>query len=150
MVQQSCMYAYISLPLQAEEVDARILSAIIAGVRRAFPFVATDDVQPLIERHSDALFKMIHTAPFGVAVQALLLLYQLMAAQSAVSDRFYRCHAHHALPVAGACKATASHTCNAHHALAVAVPAPAEWLHSCIKRASAVASGMHCPVQRPV
>ena len=76
---------------QADEVDARILSAIIAGVRRAFPFVATEDVQPLIERHSDALFQMIHTAPFGVAVQALLLLFQLMAAQNAVSDRFYRC-----------------------------------------------------------
>ena len=76
--------------LQAQEVDARILSAIIAGVRRAFPFVATDDVQPLIEKHSHALFKMIHTAPFAVAVQALLLLFQLMAAQNAVSDRFYR------------------------------------------------------------
>ena len=78
------------LPAQAEEVDARILSAIIAGVRRAFPFVATEDVQPLIEKHSDALFKMIHTAPFSVAVQALLLLFQLMSAQNAISDRFYR------------------------------------------------------------
>lgn len=76
--------------VQAEEVDARILSAIIAGVRRAFPFVTTEHVQPLIEKHSDALFKMIHTAPFSVAVQALLLLHQLMAAQNAVSDRFYR------------------------------------------------------------
>ena len=59
---------------QAQEVDSRILSGIIAGVRRAFPFVASDDVQPLIEKHSDALFRMIHTAPFAVAVQALLLL----------------------------------------------------------------------------
>ncbi|KAL3136772.1 hypothetical protein ABBQ38_005486 [Trebouxia sp. C0009 RCD-2024] len=74
----------------AEELDARILSAIIAGVRRAFPFVATQDVQPLIEKHSDSLFKMIHTAPFSVAVQALLLLFQLMSTQNAISDRFYR------------------------------------------------------------
>lgn len=80
--------------LQAEEVDARILSAIIAGVRRAFPFVATEDVQPLIEKHSDALFKMIHTAPFSVAVQALLLLFQLMSAQNAINDRFYRYSPH--------------------------------------------------------
>lgn len=78
------------LPVQAEELDARILSAIIAGVRRAFPFVATQDVQPLIEKHSDSLFKMIHTAPFSVAVQALLLLFQLMSTQNAISDRFYR------------------------------------------------------------
>lgn len=82
------------LAVQAEEVDARILSAIIAGVRRAFPFVATEDVQPLIEKHSDALFKMIHTAPFSVAVQALLLLFQLMSAQNAISDRFYRYSPH--------------------------------------------------------
>lgn len=81
---------HVCLCAQAEEADAKILSAIIAGVRRAFPFVATEDVQPLIERHSGALFTMIHTAPFGVAVQALLLLFQLMAAQHAVSDRFYR------------------------------------------------------------
>lgn len=78
------------LTVQAEELDARILSAIIAGVRRAFPFVATEDVQPLIEKHSHSLFKMIHTAPFSVAVQALLLLFQLMSAQNAINDRFYR------------------------------------------------------------
>ena len=77
--------------MQAEDVDARILSAIIAGVRRAFPFVVTEDIQPLIEKHSHALFKMIHTAPFSVAVQALLLLFQLMSAQNAINDRYYRC-----------------------------------------------------------
>ena len=76
--------------VQAEELDARILGAIIAGVRRAFPFVAADDVEPLVQRHSDALFRMVHTASFGVAVQALLLLFQLMSAQNSVSDRFYR------------------------------------------------------------
>ena len=65
------------MTVQAEELDARIL--------------ATEDVQPLIEKHSDSLFKMIHTAPFSVAVQALLLLFQLMSAQNAISDRFYRC-----------------------------------------------------------
>ena len=79
-----------SATVQAEELDARILGAIIAGVRRAFPFVAAGDVEPLVQRHSDALFRMVHTASFGVAVQALLLLFQLMSAQNSVSDRFYR------------------------------------------------------------
>ncbi|KAK9820060.1 hypothetical protein WJX72_005600 [[Myrmecia] bisecta] len=75
---------------KAAEVDARILGALIAGVRRAFPYVASDEVEPLIERHATALFKMIHTAPFGVAVQALMLLFQLMASRNAVNERFYR------------------------------------------------------------
>ena len=38
----------------------------------------------------DALFRLIHTGSFGVATQALLLLYQLMSARNAESDRFYR------------------------------------------------------------
>lgn len=74
----------------APEVDARILGALIAGVRRAFPFVAPDRVEPLVESHAPALFRIVHVAPFGVAVQALLLLLQLMSARSAINDRFYR------------------------------------------------------------
>ena len=71
-------------------MDARILGALIAGVRRAFPFVAPDRVEPLVEVHAPALFRIVHVAPFGVAVQALLLLLQLMSARSAINDRFYR------------------------------------------------------------
>jgi len=76
---------------QDEGVDARMLSALVAGVRRAFPFVAPDAVEPLIDAHAGALFRVCHTASFGVAVQCLMLLFQLMAARRAVSDRFYRC-----------------------------------------------------------
>ena len=67
-----------------------MLSALIAGVRRAFPYVAPEAVEPLIEEHSAALFRVCHTASFGVAVQGLMLLFQLMAARNSVSDRFYR------------------------------------------------------------
>ena len=44
-------------------------------------------------RHADALFRMLHAAPFGVRVQALALLQQLLADRAAMSDRFYRCAA---------------------------------------------------------
>ncbi len=71
-------------------MDARMLSALVAGIRRAFPFVAAEAVEPLIDTHADALFRVCHTASFGVAVQCLMLLFQLMAARRAVSDRFYR------------------------------------------------------------
>ena len=43
-----------------------------------------------MEQHSTALFRVTHTATFGVAVQALGLVFQLLDARSAVSDRFYR------------------------------------------------------------
>ena len=71
-------------------MDSRMLSGLITGIRRAFPYVSTDEIEPLIEAHADSLFKLIHTGSFGVATQALLLLYQLMSSQSSISDRFYR------------------------------------------------------------
>ncbi|EFJ51407.1 hypothetical protein VOLCADRAFT_87659 [Volvox carteri f. nagariensis] len=74
----------------AEEVDARLLSGLITGVRRAFPYVKPEDVEPLVEQSASQLFRLVHTAPFTVAVQALMLMYQLMSARAAISDRYYR------------------------------------------------------------
>lgn len=71
-------------------MDAKLLAALLAGVRRAFPFVDEADLGVLTEQHSPALFRVTHTATFGVAVQALALLFQLLDARSAVSDRYYR------------------------------------------------------------
>jgi ribosome biogenesis protein MAK21 len=76
---------------QAAEVDARMLGALLAGVRRAYPYVTSGQADPLAQRHADALFRIAHSAPFGVAVQSLSLLFQLLSAHSALSDRFYRC-----------------------------------------------------------
>lgn len=82
--------ATTAVELHTGEMDGRMLSALITGVRRAFPYIPTTEMEPLIEAHSDALFRLIHTGSFGVATQALLLLFQLLSGQSAVSDRFYR------------------------------------------------------------
>jgi ribosome biogenesis protein MAK21 len=37
---------------QSGEIDSRMLSALITGVRRAFPYVAAEEVEPLIEAHT--------------------------------------------------------------------------------------------------
>ncbi|KAK9819570.1 hypothetical protein WJX81_001337 [Elliptochloris bilobata] len=76
---------------QAAEVDARMLGALLAGVRRALPYLGAGDAgDAAVGRHADALFRMLHVAPFGVRVQALALLQQLLADRGAMSDRFYR------------------------------------------------------------
>ena len=82
----------LAAPLrQAAEVDARMLGALLAGVRRALPYVGEGDAGDVaVGRHADALFRMLHVAPFGVRVQALALLQQLLADREAMSDRFYR------------------------------------------------------------
>jgi len=54
------------------------------------PTPRNKQVEPLIEAHGEALFRLVHTAPFTVALQALLLLFQLLSGRNAVSDRFYR------------------------------------------------------------
>lgn len=68
-----------------------MLGALLAGVRRALPYVGDSDAgDAAVGRHADALFRMLHAAPFGVRVQALALLQQLLADRAAMSDRFYR------------------------------------------------------------
>ncbi|KAI5063062.1 hypothetical protein GOP47_0021609 [Adiantum capillus-veneris] len=72
------------------EIDSRLLSALLTGVNRAFPYVAAEDVDTLVEEHTPVLFRLVHSKSFNVGVQALMLLYQLLAKNNTVSDRLYR------------------------------------------------------------
>ena len=61
-------------------MDARMLGALVAGVRRAFPYVDVAEVETVIDKHSDALFRITHTAPLGVSLQVRLqALFPLQA-----------------------------------------------------------------------
>lgn len=71
-------------------VDSRLLSALLTGINRAFPFVDSDKVDSLVERVSPDIFRIAHAQSLHGAVQALTLLFQMMTARSATSDRFYR------------------------------------------------------------
>lgn len=71
-------------------VDARVVSALLTGINRAFPYVDADAVEPLVEKVSPALFAIAHSPNLGGALQALSLLLQLLSSRAAVSDRFYR------------------------------------------------------------
>ncbi|XP_042482910.1 CCAAT/enhancer-binding protein zeta isoform X2 [Macadamia integrifolia] len=72
------------------EMDSRLLSALLTGVNRAFPFVASDEVDDIIEIQTPMLFKLVHSENFNVAVQALMLLDKISSKHQIVSDRFYR------------------------------------------------------------
>ena len=71
-------------------VDARVVSALLTGINRAFPYVASEKVDALIDRISPALFTIAHSPNLGGALQAMMLLFQLLSARSSVSDRYYR------------------------------------------------------------
>lgn len=71
----------------AQELDTRLLSALMTGVHRAFPF--SDPASTALAEHTDALFLVARTASFNKSVQALQLVYEFMTASQTVSDRFY-------------------------------------------------------------
>ncbi|PKA46945.1 hypothetical protein AXF42_Ash020930 [Apostasia shenzhenica] len=72
------------------EMDSRLLSVILTGVNRAFPFVSSDEADDMLEVQTPILFKLVHSENFNVGVQALMLLYQITVKNQVESDRFYR------------------------------------------------------------
>ncbi|KAJ0981057.1 hypothetical protein J5N97_009312 [Dioscorea zingiberensis] len=76
--------------IESIEMDSRLLSALLTGVNRAFPFVTSDEADDILEVQMPILFKLVHAENFNVGVQALMLLYQISSKNQIVSDRFYR------------------------------------------------------------
>ncbi|KAH0545000.1 hypothetical protein FGG08_000926 [Glutinoglossum americanum] len=70
------------------EMTEKLISAILTGVNRAFPFSRTDD--STFEQHLDTLFKITHSSNFNTSIQALMLIQQLSTSKQVSSDRFYR------------------------------------------------------------
>jgi ribosome biogenesis protein MAK21 len=72
---------YLSLferTVSTEELRSRLLAALLAGINRAFPFLG--DSAALL-RHTDALFKIVHSDSFSSATQALTLISHLVLAK---------------------------------------------------------------------
>ncbi|PVH74710.1 CBF-domain-containing protein [Cadophora sp. DSE1049] len=74
--------------LTSEETTEKMISAVLTGVNRAFPFSKSDDGN--LEKHMDTLFKITHSSNFNTSVQALMLIEQLATSKNLAVDRFYR------------------------------------------------------------
>ncbi|KAM1010922.1 hypothetical protein ACFX13_047074 [Malus domestica] len=72
------------------ELDSRLLSALLVGVNRAFPFVSSNEADDIVEVQTPMLFQLVHSKNFNVGVQALMLLDKISSKNQIVSDRFYR------------------------------------------------------------
>lgn len=70
-----------------QEVESKMLSALLTGVNRAFPYAQGGDQK--VKEQLDTLFRVVHVVRFTTAVQALMLLFQVMEAEQTVSDRYY-------------------------------------------------------------
>ncbi|KAF5931690.1 hypothetical protein HYC85_027861 [Camellia sinensis] len=72
------------------EMDSRLLTALLTGVNRAFPFVSSNEADDIIEVQTPMLFQLVHSKNFNVGVQALMLLDKISSKNQILSDRFYR------------------------------------------------------------
>lgn len=58
-----------------EEMNAKLISAVLTGVNRAFPFSQVDD--EIFQKHMDTLFRITHSGNFNTSIQALMLIFQV-------------------------------------------------------------------------
>ncbi|EHL00902.1 hypothetical protein M7I_3297 [Glarea lozoyensis 74030] len=74
--------------LASQETTEKMISAVLSGVNRAFPFSKADDLS--LEKHMDTLFRITHSSNFNTSVQALMLIEQLATTKHLAVERFYR------------------------------------------------------------
>ncbi|XP_060722252.1 CCAAT/enhancer-binding protein zeta [Tachysurus vachellii] len=80
-------FSFFRLCVKKKEVESKMLGALLSGVNRAYPYTKAGD--ETVREQLDTLFKVVHIVKFSTAVQALMLLFQVMDSQQSVSDRYY-------------------------------------------------------------
>lgn len=80
-------FSFFRSCVKNKDIESKMLSALLSGVNRAFPYAAGGDEK--VKEQLDTLFKVVHLVKFSTAVQALMLLFQVMDSEQTVSDRYY-------------------------------------------------------------
>lgn len=80
-------FSFFRACVKKKDIESKMLSALLSGVNRAFPYSAGGDAK--VKEQLDTLFRVVHVVKFNTAVQALMLLFQVMDAEQTVSDRYY-------------------------------------------------------------
>ncbi|RHZ53352.1 hypothetical protein CDV55_102585 [Aspergillus turcosus] len=73
---------------QEEEMREKLVSAVLTGVNRAYPFTNSDSDR--LSKHIDTLFRITHSSNFNTSIQALMLIQQITSSHQVGADRFYR------------------------------------------------------------
>lgn len=80
-------FSFFHACVKKKDVESKMLSALLSGVNRAYPYAVAGDEK--VKEQLDTLFKVVHLVKFNTAVQALMLLFQVMDSQQTISDRYY-------------------------------------------------------------
>ncbi|RDW76450.1 RNA-binding ribosome biosynthesis protein MAK21 [Aspergillus mulundensis] len=73
---------------QNEEMQDKLVSAVLTGVNRAYPFTSSNTER--LSKHIETLFRITHSSNFNTSIQALMLIQQLTSTHGVSTDRFYR------------------------------------------------------------
>jgi ribosome biogenesis protein MAK21 len=71
-----------------DAMATRLLSGLLTGVNRAYPYADTNMAG--ISDQIDSLFRIVHIGNFNTAVQALTLLFQVSEKDEGLRDRYFR------------------------------------------------------------
>lgn len=80
-------FSFFGSCIKKKDVESKMLSALLTGVNRAYPYAQTSDEK--IKEQMNTLFKVLHVVNFNTSVQALMLLFQVMDSNQTISDRYY-------------------------------------------------------------
>ncbi|XP_053193550.1 CCAAT/enhancer-binding protein zeta [Scomber japonicus] len=80
-------FSFFRACVKKKDIESKMLSVLLSGVNRAYPYAGAGDEK--VKEQLDTLFKVVHVVKFNTAVQALMLLFQVMDSQQSVSDRYY-------------------------------------------------------------
>lgn len=80
-------FSFFHACVKKKDIESKMLSVLLSGVNRAYPYATSGDEK--VKEQLDTLFKVVHLVKFNTAVQALMLLFQVMDSQQTVSDRYY-------------------------------------------------------------
>ncbi|VVC94542.1 unnamed protein product [Leptidea sinapis] len=81
-------FSFFKASIKKGDIDSRVMSAILTGVKRAYPFANRERVSESA-LHVQAVHRLVHLAPPAVATHALALLHLLSDASSESADRYY-------------------------------------------------------------
>ncbi|XP_059047911.1 CCAAT/enhancer-binding protein zeta [Achroia grisella] len=81
-------FSFFKASIKKGDIDSRLMSAILTGVKRAYPFADKDRLAQTPE-HINAIHKLVHLASMNIAIHALALLFHISDASKGTSDRYY-------------------------------------------------------------
>ncbi|CAE7156024.1 unnamed protein product [Rhizoctonia solani] len=70
---------------ETEDSNAKLIAALITGIHRALPFAKAD--MSIFDKHMGTLFRITHSAPFNISIQALVLIEKVSSANKVFDIR---------------------------------------------------------------